>query len=290
MASGGELLGEDDMMRPPKQTGGFMRYAKEGAGGAERVRIVTKIRRPKAMDPRTTSDMNWEGKKALRHLEKLRGAPELEPFDDDEGRRAGQLVRIGPFYTYGPLPEKQQGMIRNLLPHFDEPSLRELALMISESEIPLRMYDWVVTNFTKEKQVAREVFDADGTSTIVDIHSAYKNDRWSVRKRHWDFFCKRIKIAFDVDGKTYVTAVTQLNSFLFAKRLRLKEFIQEHHDEIQTHYQDRTKDRKRVAAEAVQQQSSRPKRRRRKELSQGAQNPVFLSEVSVVTRLSLQDE
>jgi hypothetical protein len=270
-----------------------------------------KIVSSKPKDARTVSDLNWEGSTAVAAVSSSsRRSSVLEDprvmGEEEPGRRGARTTRtqIGPFYSYGYIPEKQQTMLRDLKDHFaTEEDLRALADMINETSVPLKIYDWFVSRYAQDFRISREVTMQDGTQAILDVHNAYRSDRWAVRKRHWDFLCKRIKVAFNVDGKDWVTSVTQLNACVFVKRFRLKELILQNMAAVVEHYEKGKRDSEEAAQKAARQAAieagvsldvplkrKRGRRRKPKEAALTPVNdPILLSECSVKTKLSLQD-
>ncbi len=314
-------LGMDDLMEAPPITTGMMKWGqREGTGTgsfsgspAPPLPIPLRVVRMRPKDARTVSDLNWEGSTAVSSVARKsrRSALLQDPRVKPEGQEA-PLTQVGPFYSYGYIPEKQLTMLRDIVHWFkDDADMVALADMISERTIPLKLYDWFVAHYTKEFRMSREVLSAPAASpiqaSVVDIHHSYWVDRWAVRKRHWDFLCKRIKVAFRAEGKEWVTSITQLNAFVFVKRFRLKELLLEHLDAVKAHYEKGKLESERAAQEAAEQAAreagidvsasggaplKRKRGRRRKDKSAGAEidsAPMMLSECSVKTRLSLQD-
>lgn len=234
--------------------------------------------RKRKRDPRTTSDVNWEGVEAFEFMEKSQGRNPHDPGTPEEGRTRTQ---IGPFYTYNPLPVAQKKILRHIHTKFTPDVLDEFVLMVHHDKVPLRMYEWLVTNYGKQHVVALIVKRPDGTHESVNVHEYYKNMRWTERKRHFDFFCKRFRVAFDHEGKTYVTAVTQLNIFLFARDMRLRDILLERLDEVKAHY------------EACMEARDTRRRRgetRRKELSGTHRDRTIVTIAPVTTRVTLRDD
>lgn len=346
-------LDADDMMKPPQQTStALMKWststareaeidrdagdaagagdARAGAGRTTGTTSTTgaghavnlgvsahesiRVFRMRPKDARTVSDLNWEGQRAVSSVARKsrRSALLADPrVTEGEGRRR---TEVGPFFSYGYIPEKQLTMLRDIVHWFkDEETLVELADMISEGSIPLKLYDWFVAHYAKEFRMSREVIMPDGNTAVMDIHSAYWIDRWAVRKRHWDFLCKRIKVAFRVQGRDWVTSITQLNAFVFVKRFRLKALLLEAHaaddkcllDVVRTHFERGREASERAAQEAAVEAAreagiqldgtvplKRKRGRRRKDRKKVniPADPIMLSEGSVKTRISLQDE
>lgn len=267
---------------------------------------AVKIVRTRPKDARTVSDLNWEGSRAVAAVtSSSRRSSVLEDprVKGKEGTERGKRTQIGLFYSYGYIPEKQEMMLRDLKDQFStDEDLRMLADMINEDSVPLKIYDWFVSKYAQQFRISREVSMPDGTRAILDVHNAYRSDRWAVRKRHWDFLCKRIKVAFDVDGKEFVTSVTQLNAFVFVKRFRLKELILQNMQAVTEHYEKGKEASEEAARNAARQAAveagvsldaplkrKRGRRRKPKDGPKDDTEPILLSECSVKTKLSLQD-
>jgi hypothetical protein len=316
-------LGMNDLMEAPPITSGMMKWGQRNAvsdpepSPAPQLRVVRM--RPK--DARTVSDLNWEGSRAVSSVARksrrsaLLQDPRSTTSQGDDDEPAPSLTQVGPFYSYGYIPEKQLTMLRDIVHWFkDDADMVALADMISERTIPLKLYDWFVAHYTKEFRMSREVVGGPGAApdsvSVVDIHHSYWVDRWAVRKRHWDFLCKRIKVAFRAEGKEWVTSITQLNAFVFVKRFRLKELLLEHLDAVKAHYEKGKLESENAAHQAALQAAreagidvescasggvplKRKRGRRRKNKSESndafTSAPMMLSECSVKTRLSLQD-
>jgi hypothetical protein len=222
----------------------------------------------------------------------------------DGGSSTGVPVgtRVGPFELTMPIPDKQLQMLRDLQYEFRDPErLRGLADMLGEERVSLKLYDWFVSRFTQDHRTLREVRLQDGSSAILDVNSAFRSDRWAVRKRHWDFFGKRAKVAFDVDGARHMVSVSQLNAYLFVHRFGVKELVLDVYDELVRHYEQGKVEAEAAAIRAAKEAAreaglpedgplkrKRGRRRKPRDLPPPIE-PVMLSEGSVTTRLSLQD-
>lgn len=280
-----------------------------------------KIIRQRPRDARTVSDLNWEGQRSLMPATRDPSKPRpkrivRDPTDKDQP--GARLLTIGPFYSYSHIPENQQAMLRTLRLYFEHPDgtpneaiLRDLADLIDEKHCTLKLYEWFVSQYAKEHRICRQVITPDGAGTaVVDIHNAYKSDRWAVRKRHWDFACKRIKVAFKLGDtpsttRTYVTAVTQLNAFVFVHKFGIKNLLLDNKAVVEAHYEKGREESERAALEAARALAAakglpadaplKRKRGRRKKPKASSTiapppEPMLLSECSVKTRLSLQDD
>lgn len=222
------------------------------------------------------------------------------PRDPREG--PGPRLEVGPFWSMLPIPDKHLQLLRDLQAHFrDEDVLCGLAEMLAEEQIPIKYYEWFVSHYARDHRTTQEIDVGDGSTAMLDVHDSYRSSRWAVRKRHWDFFGKRIKVAFDVGGKTYLVSVSQLNAYLFARRFRLRDLIMEVYDQLERHYEQGKVESERAAIRAAKEAAreaglpedaplKRKRGRRRKPKDAPPPiDPVMLSEGTVTTRLSLQD-
>lgn len=208
------------------------------------------------LDGRTASDRKWEGR-----------------FQEGD-----TVTQVGPFYTYEKLPAKQLAMLQELGLYYTEERLRRLVHEI-EHGVALRLYDWLVTNYSKEHRILR-IIETERGSECVDVHEYYTSWRWALRKRYFDFFAKRIKLFFDLDGHQYTTAVTQLNIFRFADKLDLVSYIHEHFDAIAKHNE-----------QALQRRNERKRsgQVKRGELSHAPPSRCTLAYYPVLTPTALYD-
>jgi hypothetical protein len=229
----------------------------------------------------------------------LPGEPQ-GPRDPRHG--PGPRIQVGPFWSMMPIPDKHLQLLRDLQSQFqDEAVLRALAEMLSEAEIPIKYYEWFVSHYARDHRTTQEIDVGDGSTAMLDVHDSYRSSRWAVRKRHWDFFGKRVKVAFEADGATHLVSVSQLNAFLFARRFGLRELIVDVFDELERHYEQGKVESEMAAIRAAREAAreaglpedaplkrKRGRRRKPKDAPPPVE-PVMLSEGTVTTRLSLQD-
>lgn len=239
--------------------------------------------RVEKIDSRRASDRNWEGEDAARTLNR---APQ-DPGTPEEGRTR---LQIGPFFTHNPLPRKQVDMLRDIAPKFSDELLRQLIKTLrTNAKFPLHIFNWLVTNYSKTNTIMVIVKDNDGNETARSIHGEYTSQRWANRKRHFDFFCKRCKVAFELDGTIYETSVTQLNIFLFAKEMHLFSYVREHSKEILQHYNEVIRAAKEAKASGCDRVLRGKKRKRVSELTKAVRDPIIIAPLPTRTRHTLND-
>lgn len=86
------------------------------------------------------------------------------------------------------------------------------------SNISLRILDWLVTNYSKKYNVWYELFK-NGEKMIFNVYLSYKNQLKAYSKKNFDPFCRRNRIAIDLKeinenySSTIITTIGQLNFF-----------------------------------------------------------------------------
>ena len=126
--------------------------------------------------------------------------------------------------------------------------------------ISLRVIDWFVTNYSKDKDVAyrrgtdwsngsgsgkvaggngdtsasASCADALGANTTVNVHESYKSQLKAYSKRQFDPFCRRDRINFFYTPNTSIeTTVGQLNFFRWAIENNVAEYVSAHLSDVE---------------------------------------------------------
>jgi hypothetical protein len=95
---------------------------------------------------------------------------------------------------------------------------RVLPIITSNSNISIRVLDWFVTNYSKKFNIIYKLdnIDANG-DRFFNVYLQYKCQLKSYKKKLFDPFCRKQRIAFHYDlNKCVVTTVGQLNFFKWA--------------------------------------------------------------------------
>ena len=127
---------------------------------------------------------------------------------------------------------KQDAIFRNVKEFYSDPG--HLALLTSiltkQSDLSLRLFDWLVTNYAKKYNVVYTHSDGH----MLNVYSEYRNWLKGYSKRNFDPFKRRERIEFvDSYGQPLVTTVGQLNFFKFVIQCNLLQFMREHLDSIE---------------------------------------------------------
>ena len=115
-----------------------------------------------------------------------------------------------------------------------------------KKNLSLRILDWFVTNYSKEKDIIIKYKNEKDSSIILfDVHNEYKNQLTAFGKKGYDQFCRSGKILYPYmeDGKKkYVeTTIAQLNFFKWAITEKIINYVVKHFDEIFKHMNEAKK-------------------------------------------------
>jgi hypothetical protein len=105
-----------------------------------------------------------------------------------------------------------------------------LNVINGESKISLRIVDWFVTNYAKEKYV---VYTLD-ESRRIKVYDSYKLNLKAYSKKRFDPFCRWDRITIPYNGNTHIqTTIGQLNFFKWAIENNILNYIRDNYDAIE---------------------------------------------------------
>lgn len=122
---------------------------------------------------------------------------------------------------------KQDAILRNVAKFYeDRENLTKLTeILTKQSDLSLRLFDWLVTNYAKKHNVVYTRSDGH----VVNVYSEYRNWLRGYSKRNFDPFKRRERIEFiDINGDTLLTTVGQLNFFKFVIESKILDYMNEH--------------------------------------------------------------
>lgn len=100
-----------------------------------------------------------------------------------------------------------------------------------ENPISLRSLDWLITNYSKKRNIS---YMLPGDARVFNIFTDYKSQLKSFSKRMFDCFKRRDRLSFELpDGTSLETTIAQLNMFRWAIRYHVLEYCREHLKEIE---------------------------------------------------------
>jgi len=105
-----------------------------------------------------------------------------------------------------------------------------LNVINGESKISLRIVDWFVTNYAKEKYV---VYTLDNNRRIK-VYDSYKLNLKAYSKKRFDPFCRWDRITIPYKDNTHIqTTIGQLNFFKWAIENNILDYIRENYEAIE---------------------------------------------------------
>jgi hypothetical protein len=117
-----------------------------------------------------------------------------------------------------------------------------------KKNLSLRILDWFVTNYAREKDIIiKYKSKKDGSIISFDVHGEYKNQLTAYGKKGYDQFCRSGKLLYpyrENGKKKYVeTTIAQLNFFKWAITEKIINYVVKHFDEIFEHMNNAKKER-----------------------------------------------
>lgn len=133
-------------------------------------------------------------------------------------------------------------------------NLNKLISIISgESYLSLRVIDFFVTNYAREREIIYKIpkTDSDKTENFM-VYYSYKSQLKAYSKKRFDPFCRRERILFfidkfnGIDNEPIRTTVGQLNFFRWAITNNLFDYIDKNYDSIESDMNKLTKKTKKT--------------------------------------------
>lgn len=119
--------------------------------------------------------------------------------------------------------------VNNFFKQAKEKNIDEmLSIINSKSKISLRLLDWFVTRYAKQKKVC---YDIDGEPFHVYI--SYKAQLKAYKKRYFDPFRRRKKFYYSYNNnkkKEIITTIGQLNFFKWAIEYKILDYVKKNYD------------------------------------------------------------
>jgi hypothetical protein len=102
-----------------------------------------------------------------------------------------------------------------------------LPIITSNSNISIRVLDWFVTNYSKKFNVIYEINSVYTDDKYFNVYLQYKCQLKSHKKKLFDPFCRKQRIAFHYDNnKCVVTTIGQLNFFRWAIEYGVLSYVE----------------------------------------------------------------
>ena len=156
-----------------------------------------------------------------------------------------------------------------------------LAILNGEAQISLRIVDWFVTNYAKQKFIVYNLKNG----CRFKVYADYKLRLKSYSKKRFDPFCRwdRVNIPYK-SGQHIQTTIGQLNFFRWALDNEIIQYIENHYDEIEKDMNSRNSTSRNKQSVTVKNKNNT--RKRREELSISATKSVKKENVEIVVSFS----
>ena len=172
-------------------------------------------------------------------------------------------------------------LLKNLLEFYNKDNNLDemLSIINGESPISLRIVDWFVTNYAKQKFT---VYDLKNGSGRFKVYNDYKLKLKAYSKKRFDPFCRwdRINIPYH-DNNLIQTTIGQLNFFKWAMENEIIDYIKNNYNEIEKDMNSRNSTSKRKINMTNNNSKTRKKR---EELSVSASKTIKQEKVEVTIK------
>jgi len=162
-------------------------------------------------------------------------------------------------------------LLTNLKAYYSEDNFSRLdnilKILNGDSPISLRIIDWFVTNFSKQRYVVYTL----STGMRFKVYNDYKLKLKAYSKKRFDPFCRWEKIVIPYKSQFIQTTIGQLNFFKWVIDHEIIEYIEKEYAEIEQDMNSRNS-------------TARPKsesRKKREELSISASKSIKKEVISV---------
>ena len=131
--------------------------------------------------------------------------------------------------------ESRRGLlILSLIRYFENNDNMDVFLRViqGQSEISLRLLDWLITNYAKSNNVVYNVGNG-GIDKQFNMYLNYKTQLKAYSKKQFDPFQRRERISFQVGNTNVITTIGQMNFFRWAIQNKVIDYAQKHLEKIE---------------------------------------------------------
>ena len=142
------------------------------------------------------------------------------------------------------IKDKKDMVLPNLYEFFKESGniQKMLPIIMGESKISIRVLDWFVTNYAKNKKLYYKL-----DNKTFNVHMDYKSQLKGYKKKLFDPFCRKKRIPFYYNEVEYViTTIGQLNFFKWAISKKILDYVIDNFEAI---YKDMQKKKELIESE-----------------------------------------
>ena len=157
---------------------------------------------------------------------------------------------------------------------------RILNILNGESTISLRILDWFVTNYAKQKYVVYDLKEGGGR---FKVYNDYKLKLKAYSKKRFDPFCRWDKIMIPYrNNQSIQTTIGQLNFFKWTIENKIVEYIEENYEAIESDMNARNSTSRRKSENSTDGKT----RKKREELSVSACKCIKKEVVKIIVKFN----
>tara|TARA_B100000003_G_scaffold208753_1_gene230222 strand:- start:11518 stop:12063 length:546 start_codon:yes stop_codon:yes gene_type:complete len=171
-------------------------------------------------------------------------------------------------------------LLKNLKEFYSKNDRIDMMLRVinGDSKISLRIVDWFVTNYAKEKYIVYELAD----EKRIKVYDSYKLNLRAYSKKRFDPFCRWDRITIPYKEDTHIqTTIGQLNFFKWAIENKIIEYIDENYESIEKDMNSRNSTSKKN-----NMVTDNKTRKKREELSIHAVKSVKKERVDIIVKFA----
>ena len=171
-------------------------------------------------------------------------------------------------------------LLKNLKEFYSKNDRIDMMLRVinGDSKISLRIVDWFVTNYPKEKYIVYELAD----EKRIKVYDSYKLNLRAYSKKRFDPFCRWDRITIPYKEDTHIqTTIGQLNFFKWAIENKIIEYIDENYESIEKDMNSRNSTSKKNNVV-----TDNKTRKKREELSIHAVKSVKKERVDIIVKFA----
>lgn len=122
-------------------------------------------------------------------------------------------------------------------------NIEEFNQIVNNSKLSLRLIDWFTTNYSKKNNIIYLIYtDEENKKTIQEntkvisqfnVYNSYKSQLKAYSKKQFDPFCRRERITFTCNNKSFNTTLGQLNFFKWVISNKIVDYISDNLNTIE---------------------------------------------------------
>ena len=170
-------------------------------------------------------------------------------------------------------------LLKNLMDFYKSEDKLNMMLRVinGESRISLRIVDWFVTNYAKERFIVYTLSNGNR----IKVYDSYKLNLRAYSKRRFDPFCRWDRITIPYTNNTHIqTTIGQLNFFKWALENKVIDYIEKNYDKIEKDMNSRNSSSKKI------QCINNDSRKKREELSISATKSIKKEEIEITVKFN----